>query len=86
MRKRIVTANSDHKAFYQEFTELVRKHQDHLDKLTMLAIVSNIVGKLVALQDQTKVTPEMAMTVVAENIEAGNQEAVDSLGNTEGNG
>ena len=42
----------------------------------MLAGASQIVGTLIALQDQRKMTPDMALAVVQANIEAGNQQAM----------
>lgn len=44
--------------------------------LEMLALVSQLVGNLVALQDQRKITPEVAMDIVASNIKIGNEEAI----------
>jgi hypothetical protein len=43
-------------------------------------VASHLVGVLIAVQDQRKVTREM----VARNIEAGNAEAIDGLAKTEG--
>jgi len=45
----------------------------------VLAITSHLVGQLIAAQDQTKYTREMVMSVVYENIVAGNGELVNSL-------
>jgi hypothetical protein len=50
----------------------------------ILAIVSQFVGQLIALQDQRKVTPDMAMQIVSENIEIGNAAALLTLNNPEG--
>lgn len=47
-----------------------------LEPMEMLALVSQLVGNLIALQDQRKVTPEMAMIAVSQNIEVGNREAM----------
>lgn len=47
-----------------------------LEPMEMLALVSQLVGNLIALQDQRRITPEMAMIVVSQNIEVGNQEAI----------
>jgi hypothetical protein len=78
-------ANEQHEAFFQDFAQVLKKHAGHLDSLEMLTIASNAVGKLVAFQDQRKHSPGYIMTVVAENIKLGNQQAVDALRNkTEG--
>ena len=68
-----------HQTFYEDFAELLKKHDGNLDALEMLALVSNLVGKLVAMQDQRKVTPQQAMDVVRTNLEAGNKAMVDQL-------
>jgi hypothetical protein len=50
----------------------------------ILAITAQFVGQLIALQDHRKITPEMAMQIVGENIEIGNQAALLTLGTPEG--
>ena len=50
----------------------------------ILAIVSQFVGQLIVLQDQRKITPDMAMQIVSENIEIGNRAALMTLTNPEG--
>ncbi len=39
---------------------------------------------IIALQDQRTMTPEMAMTIVAENIEVGNKGIVNTIMETKG--
>lgn len=72
-------AKVEHEAFYQDLTEVLRKHGGSLSSLEMLAIGANMVGKLIALQDQRTMTPAQAMQVVAINIERGNQETIAAL-------
>jgi hypothetical protein len=50
----------------------------------ILAIVSQFVGQLIALQDQRKITSDMALQIVQENIEIGNQAALMTLMEPEG--
>lgn len=50
----------------------------------ILAIVSQFVGQLIALQDQRKITPDAALQIVQENIEIGNAAALLTLNNPEG--
>lgn len=50
----------------------------------ILAIVSQFVGQLIALQDQRRITPDMAMQIVSENIEIGNQAALLTLNDPQG--
>lgn len=64
-------AKPEHEIAYQELVALVRRQTDAhgLTSLEMLAVAANMVGKLVALQDQRKVTPALAMQIVAKNVE-----------------
>lgn len=47
----------------------------------ILAIVSQFVGQLIALQDQRVMTPDMAMQIVSQNIEIGNQAVLSTIPN-----
>lgn len=67
-----------HQAFRDDLISVLRKHEQ-LRPDEMLAVASYFVGQLVAMQDQRKVTPRMAMDVVASNIEAGNQHVINEL-------
>lgn len=80
-----VKVTPEHEVAYQDLVTLVRKHADKLSAPELLAVAANMLGKLVALQDQRTMTPEMAMEIVAMNIEAGNQEAQRALGESKGN-
>ena len=71
------------------------EHEEFMDNLKaqmppgmpaqeILAIVSQFVGQLVALQDQRQMTPDQAMQLVGQNIEIGNQAAIMTLMDTEG--
>lgn len=76
--------DAEQKRFMAEAKALIGQFK-HLDPMEMLAIASQLVGNLIALQDQHKVTPEMAMEVVARNIEEGNAVAIEThLGNPRG--
>ena len=69
----------EHEVAYQDLCALVNKHADRLSAIELLAIAANMVGKLVALQDQRTVTPNKAMETVARNIELGNQQVIEQL-------
>lgn len=73
-----------HRAFRDDAIALLRKHAGQLDGMDMLALIAHLVGQIIALQDQRKVTREMALQIVMQNIEQGNKEVFDSLGNTKG--
>lgn len=77
-------AKPEHEVLYQELIALVNKHAGKMSSIEMLAVASNMLGKLVALQDQRAVTPAMAMEVVIQNIEQGNKQVLDQLGNSRG--
>lgn len=73
-----------HEVAYQDLCALVNKHAGKLSALELLAVASNMLGKLVALQDQREVTPATAMEVVARNIEQGNQQVLAQLAQSKG--
>lgn len=77
-------AKPEHEVAYQELAALLHRHAERLSGLELLAIVANMIGKMVAMQDQRTVTPEMAMEIVARNIEVGNQQVIDLLAKSEG--
>ena len=72
-------ATPQHEVAYQDLCTLMRKHAGKVSSLELLAIAANMVGKIVAMQDQRTVTPEAAMKVVADNLERGNKEALAQL-------
>lgn len=74
-----MVANLDHEVAYKDLLILIGKHSNNLTPLELLAIASNLVGKLVALQDQRTITPADAMEVVARNVEQGNREVLETL-------
>lgn len=75
----ILSAKPEHEVAYQDLMALLNKHADHVTPLELLAIASNAVGKIIALQDQTAVTADQAMQIVARNIEVGNQQVLDRM-------
>lgn len=79
---------ADH-AKLKEFSDAMKavygQFKDRLTPEEMLACAAHLTGVLIALQDQRKVTPGMAMELVAQNIEAGNKEAIDGVMDTKGN-
>ena len=72
-------ARPQHEDFYQDLIALLKKHTEGMSPLEMLAVASNMVGKLVALQDQRAITPKHAMELVAKNIEEGNQQTLEKM-------
>ena len=78
------TAKPEHEIAYQDLCALVNKHADKMTALELLAVAANMLGKLIALQDQRKVSTDMAMEVVARNIEVGNKQAVQEVSQSKG--
>lgn len=85
MKTRLHAASPEHEIAYQDIVTLVRKHAEHLSSVEMLAIAANMLGKLLAYQDQRTITPAMAMEVVVQNIEEGNRQAVAEVTTSKGN-
>lgn len=79
-------ASPAHEVAYQDLCALVNKHAARLTPLELLAVAANMLGKLVALQDQRVTTSAMAMEVVAMNIEHGNQQALAQIADAKGEG
>ncbi len=77
-------AKPEHEVAYRDLVALVRKHADKLTAMELLAVAANMLGKLVALQDQRTITPAMAMDLVAKNVEMGNQQVLDELQHSRG--
>ena len=70
-----------HKAIRDKLIAILKEHadKDGLSAQEMLALAAHTVGQLIALQDQRKITPKMAMEIVARNIQQGNIEVVEGL-------
>jgi hypothetical protein len=60
------------------------KHKDDITPMEMLAVAAQVVGMLLALQDQRKITVAQALAVVQANIEEGNQAAIAGMGAAQG--
>lgn len=78
-----VQPTAAHLALLDDLKGAIAKHP-HLTASEMLAITSQLVGNLIALQDQTKVTADMAMELVCRNIESGNMATLAQLSETRG--
>lgn len=77
-------AKPEHEAAYQDICALVNKHANKLSSSELLAVAANMLGKLVALQDQRSMSPAMAMEIVAQNIEHGNKQVLKQLAKSSG--
>lgn len=79
-------AKREHEVAYQDLCALVNKHADKIQAHELLAIAANMLGKLVALQDQRRFTSAQVMEIVAKNIEYGNQQVIENLANSKPGG
>lgn len=79
-------AKPEHEVAYQDLCALVSKHAHKLSSLELLAVAANMIGKLIAMQDQRTVTREIAMETVLHNLEYGNQTVVEQLSSSKGRG
>lgn len=82
---KVTIAKPEHEVAYQDLCALVNRHADKLTAMELLAVAANMVGKLIALQDQRTVTSAMAMDLVAKNIETGNRQAFEQIAHPKGN-
>jgi hypothetical protein len=62
----------------------MRQHAADMPVEELLALTAHMVGQILAMQDQRKMTPAMGMKLIADNIEQGNREAIDGLSKSEG--
>ena len=79
-------AKPEHEVAYQDLCQLVNRHASKLTSLELLAVAANMLGKLIALQDQRTSSPSQAMEIVCQNIEHGNKQVLDELGKSRGTG
>ena len=79
MSSRIVIVKPEHEVVYADLAALLERHADKMTKIEVLAIAANMLGKLVAMQDQRTITPDIAMQTISANIEHGNRQVFDLL-------
>lgn len=84
IRVRKLTPTEAHGQALKDIKEVILKHK-HLSAMELLALASQVVGNLIAFQDQTKVSMDMAMRVVEGNIAEGNLAAIEGMMNPMGN-
>lgn len=77
--KRVSEPTAEHKAFRADVIALLKKHADHLQAVEMLTLSAHIVGQIIAMQNQRKVSGEAALEIVMANIQQGNKEVLEGL-------
>lgn len=76
---KMIIAKKEHEVAYADLLALIRKHADKITAEELLAIAANMLGKLIAYQDQRTMTHERAIKTILSNIERGNQQAINEL-------
>lgn len=79
MIQRTVTARPEHEVVYQDIIALVGKHAHKVTQAELLAIAANMVGKMIAMQDQRTMSRETALKILIANLELGNQQVINEL-------
>lgn len=85
MSENLKKAGPDHERFYLDLIALLGKYSDDLSAAEILAVAANMLGKLVAMQDQRTMTEQHAMDIIVHNFELGNKQVVDHLQGSKGN-
>lgn len=73
-----------HIQYRNDVLSVMRNYED-LPPIEILCVLSQVVGSLIALQDQNKYTIDMVMKHVLANLELGNADVLDKLEATQGN-
>lgn len=76
MKTKSKAPTPDMEAFRNDLIAVMNKHAGHLDASEMMALAAYTTGQIMAMQDARKWTSELALEVVARNIEAGNAQAI----------
>jgi hypothetical protein len=85
MRGRSIQPDARHEAFLAELKAALGNSGKDIDAAELLAISSQFVGMLLAMQDQRTMTIDRAMATIERNIEIGNHTAIEAnLGRPEG--
>lgn len=79
-----VKATETDQALHADIAALIKRHLTPDTPERALAIASQVVGQVLALQDKRKMTKEMAFDVMLSNIEMGNQQVIGNLHQTKG--
>lgn len=62
----------------------IKPYSERMDALEILAVLSQMVGMAIGMQDQTKYTVDQLFEVVGANIELGNETLIENLMNVQG--
>lgn len=74
-----INPTAEHLAFRKALETAIAQHGQILDVFEILALISHLVGQLIAMQDQRIMTSAMALELVMINIERGKREMIEPL-------
>lgn len=81
----VTISNQQDEITYQELIKFMQKKaRKGMSSERLLAVASNLVGKLMALQDQRTMTSERAHEIIVQNIALGNLQIKEQLMNVPG--
>lgn len=78
MKKRIKQPTKEHKDLHRDLATVMKAYP-MLTPLDYMCVVAQLLGQLIAYQDQTKYTTDAIMSMVELNIQSGNKQAVDEF-------
>lgn len=73
----------EHQALWEDLTEVIQKHSK-VGGQEILAILSQMVGQVIAMQDSNVITVKIAMEIVHRNMMVGNESAIQLMQGPEG--
>ena len=80
-----VTPSAADRQLHADIAALIKRHLTPDTPQRVLAIAAQVVGQVLAMQDQRTMSTNRAMQVIIANIEIGNRGVIDSLSDTKGN-
>lgn len=79
IRTKVIQPTAEHERLRLALCSCIRRKAPDMPAEDILAIFCQLVGQLIAMQDQRRFTSESIMALVSANIEMGNQHALDNL-------
>lgn len=78
---KLVDSSPAHKEMHLAVALCIKEHSERLglSQTEVLALLAYMTGQCIAFQDQSKMTSEIAMGIIAANLELGNTHAVEAF-------
>lgn len=80
MKKRLKKPTAAHQNLRRDLATVLRAYPE-LTPLDYMCVVAQLLGQLIAYQDQTKHSTEAIMAMAELNIQLGNKQVIDTLKN-----